>query len=48
VDGYLQISDAPGLGIDIDETAIAKIQSRVENGTLKGAPFDYLTFVPVL
>lgn len=48
VDGYLEVPDAPGLGIDLNEEEISRHQSMVENGTLKGTPLDLEKFVPVL
>lgn len=48
VNGYLEIPDTPGLGIDLDEDEITKHQALVENGTLKGVPLDSEKFVPIL
>jgi len=49
VDGYLEVPNTPGLGIDLDEEEIVKHQSMVENGTLQAPPlFDVEKLYPVL
>ena len=50
VDGYLEIPDTPGLGIDLDEEEIARHQAKVESGAYPRVPImtDPEQFVPVL
>ena len=48
VDGYLEIPNSPGLGVDLDEDEIARHQVLVENGKLKGPSLDFEKLVPVL
>ncbi len=48
VDGYLEVPDAPGLGIELDDEEIAKHQAKVEDGTYKPFVLDFEKFVPVL
>jgi len=50
VDGYLEIPDTPGLGIDLDEEEIARHQAMVESGAYPRVPImtDPEQFVPVL
>lgn len=48
VDGYLEIPNTPGLGIDLDEEEIARHQAMVEDGTYKVTPLDLEKFVPLL
>ena len=50
VDGYLEIPDTPGLGIDLDEEEIARHQAKVESGAYPRVPVmtDPEQFVPVL
>jgi galactonate dehydratase len=50
VDGYLEITHTPGLGIDIDEEEIARHQALVEQGAYPRGPAmaDPEQFVPVL
>ena len=52
VDGYLEIPDLPGLGIELTEEAIAEANAKVAEGTYR--PFsnarelDFAKYVPVL
>jgi len=52
VDGYLEGSDAPGFGVELNEEAIAKANEKVARGEYR--PFsnardlDFLKYVPVL
>jgi galactonate dehydratase len=52
VDGYLEVPDAPGLGIELNEEAIAEANAKVAAGTYR--PFsnardlDFAKYVPVL
>lgn len=52
VDGYLEVPDSPGLGISLNEEAIAEANAKVEDGTYK--PFsgarelDRTKYVPIL
>jgi galactonate dehydratase len=48
VNGYLEIPTTPGLGLDIDEKAIAKRQKLIENGTYKPFILDLEQYVPLL
>jgi galactonate dehydratase len=51
-DGYLEVPDTPGLGIELNEEAIAEANAKVADGTYK--PFshadelDFWKYVPVL
>ena len=48
VDGHLQITNTPGLGIDIDEEEIAKHQAKVESGAYPRWSMDIENLVPSL
>ncbi len=48
VDGYLEIPNTPGLGIDLDEEEIARHQALVDDGTYKPLSLDMEKFVPLL
>jgi galactonate dehydratase len=48
VDGYLEVPDRPGLGVELDEEEIAKHQAKVDDGTYKPFALDFEKFVPVL
>jgi galactonate dehydratase len=48
MDGYLEIPNTPGLGIDIDEEEIAKHQAKVESGAYPRWAMDIEKLVPAL
>jgi galactonate dehydratase len=48
VDGYIELPDTPGLGIELDEEEIATNQAKVERGEYQPFRLDFEKFVPVL
>ncbi len=48
VDGYIEVPDRPGLGVDIDEEEVAKHQAGVKDGTYTPFALDFEKFVPIL
>ena len=52
VDGYMEVPETPGLGIELNEEAIAQANAKVADGTYKpysnALELDFGKFVPVL